>query len=274
MKGLLSEIYQRLRGHKNKSGVGLYYWSPSDHRGEENFGDYLSRVIVERVVQEHYEKYIGAIKYGVEGVENRLLAIGSILHHARDHETIWGSGVNGKSLGQRLEASDLDVRRVRGPLTRRFLLRHNISCPPTYGEPGLLISEFFGKTRSEETKFPFSLVLNLNDMLLYEEEEYIIYPNWSLDRVIERIQASELVISTSLHGLVIAEAFGIPARHLLSFAEPTFKYIDYYEGTGRADVRFAHTLDEALDLGGVAPPRYDAQKMINCFPIEILDTRV
>jgi pyruvyltransferase len=270
MKNYLSRIYKKVNANLAKQKVGLYYWSPKDHRGEENFGDYLSRVIVENVVEHHYPELSQSIKYNTEGVEHRLLAIGSILHHATNQDTIWGSGVNGKSLGQKISATDLDVRMVRGPLTRAFLTKHGLSCPANYGEPGLLVSEFFQNTGTDKKKYPFSLVLNLNDTLLYDDEEYIIYPYEDLERVIRRIRASEMVVSTSLHGLVIAEAFDIPARHLLSFAEPTFKYVDYYRGTGRSEVKFAHTLEEALDLGGVDLPEYDPKEMINCFPSGLL----
>ena len=270
MKSYLSSAYEKINVLTTAEKVGLYYWSPNDHRGEENFGDYLSRVIVENVVEHHYPELSKSIKYNTDGVEHRLLAVGSILHHATDQNTIWGSGVNGKSLGQKISATDLDVRMVRGPLTRRFLKKYGLSCPANFGEPGLLVSEFFQNTGTDKEKHPFSLVLNLNDTLLYEDEEYIIYPHESLERVIRRIRASEMVVSTSLHGLVIAEAFGIPARHLLSFAEPTFKYVDYYRGTGRFEVQFAHTLEEALDLGGVAPPEYNSKEMIDCFPSELL----
>jgi len=266
----LLKLYKKVEKMYAKRGVGLYYWSPDDHRGDENFGDYLSKVIVENIIDKKYGEIKNDMKYNADGVKKRLFAIGSILHHASDHDVIWGSGVNGKDLGQKISASNLDVRMVRGPITRKVLLNYNISCPPNYGEPGLLVSEFFGDIDIDEKKHTFSLVLNLNDTLLYEDKDYLIYPNWGLDRVIQRIRESEMVVSTSLHGLVIAEAFGVPARHLLSFAEPTFKYIDYYRGTGRFDVQFAHTLEEALELGGVPAPEYDPQSMIDNFPSDLL----
>ena len=39
------------------------------------------------------------------------------------------------------------------------------------------------------------------------------------------------MLSSSLHGIVLAEAFRIPARMLrLTENEPLYKYQDYYEG--------------------------------------------
>ena len=41
------------------------------------------------------------------------------------------------------------------------------------------------------------------------------------------------MVSSSLHGIVIAEAYGVPAVLVASSTEPVFKYEDYYAGTGR-----------------------------------------
>ena len=51
-------------------------------------------------------------------VPRRLLAVGSILHLARDNDVVWGSGVHGKIVVRRHQFKQLDAREVRGPLTR------------------------------------------------------------------------------------------------------------------------------------------------------------
>ncbi len=62
----------------------------------------------------------------------------------------------------------------------------------------------------------------------------VVYPTEPWDEVIRKILDSEFVISSSLHGLIIADAFGVPSRLLkITDTEPLFKYRDYYEGTGR-----------------------------------------
>lgn len=272
IKKYIQEVKNKIYNKRNNR-IGLYYWSPNDHRGKENFGDYLSKVVVKGVIENHRPQLSQAITYYDGDSSERLFAIGSIIHHARDNEIIWGSGINGKALGRKIKSDYLDVRMVRGPLTRKILLDQGIECPRNFGDPGLLVSDVFNLGNAERVnkKYPYSLVLNLNDVGLYEKEDYIIYPDWGLERVIRRIRASEIVISTSLHGLVIAEAYGVPARHLLSFGEPVFKYMDYYLGTGRTEVQFAQSLSEALDLGGVRPPKFDAEAMISSFPFDILE---
>lgn len=60
---------------------------------------------------------------------------------------------------------------------------------------------------------------------------------------------SQFVISSSLHGVIIAEVYGIPAVLLVNKSdEAWFKYDDYYLGTGREVYLTAQTVEEALSL--------------------------
>ena len=45
----------------------------------------------------------------------RLFAIGSVLHNARDGETVWGSGINAKIPEAQHRFRRLDVRGIRDP---------------------------------------------------------------------------------------------------------------------------------------------------------------
>lgn len=102
-----------------------------------------------------------------------------------------------------------------------------------------------------------------------EEHSYVVHPTEPWNEVIEKILDSAFVISSSLHGLIIAEAYGIPARYVrLSEKEPLFKYQDYYLGTGRSEFTFATSLEEALKLGGEAPIQFDPEPLYDAFPFE------
>ena len=57
---------------------------------------------------------------------------------------------------------------------------------------------------------------------------------------------TELILSSSLHGVILAEAYGIPAVLIRNENEPLFKYKDYYMGTGRDKVVFAKSIKEGL----------------------------
>ena len=99
----------------------------------QNLGDYLSTVVTAKA----------AICCGVNlrhtETDKRLLSIGSILHFARDNDVVWGAGVNGKIDPSRHRFHRLDVRMVRGPMTKEFLQSKGITVPEVFGDPALLI---------------------------------------------------------------------------------------------------------------------------------------
>lgn len=91
--------------------------------------------------------------------------------------------------------------------------------------------------------------------------------------VMSFILGCELVIASSLHALIVAEAFGIPARwwHSPKLAsartEGVFKYNDYYASTNRSLNDWASSVDEAIEMGGKEPIRdYDYAALIGAFP--------
>ena len=89
---------------------------------------------------------------------------------------------------------------------------------------------------------------------------------------IDAISSAELVISGSLHGIVLAEAYGVPAILLASaMDQERFKYDDYYLGTGRERYDVARTVDEALAIGGQPiPPLHDLQdRLVQAFPADL-----
>lgn len=200
----------------------------------------------------------------------QFLAIGSILHFAKGGAVIWGSGVNGKYLKYSVRVNELDVRMVRGPLTRDILIRHNIKCPEIYGDPALLLSDFYNIKVSSK-KYDYIIIPNLDEVEYYENMDNVVSPFEDWQTIVKKILQSKLVISSSLHGIIVAESYGIPARHLLSFCEPVFKYIDYYRGTGRMDYQFARSLKEAIKLGGESMPDTSKLKeaMYQAFPKDI-----
>lgn len=247
-------------------GIPLYYWSPD--KGE-NFGDYLSFKLIERIIN-------GPVSYFGKNPSNdyrtKLLAIGSILHFANDHDVIWGSGINGKHLNKEdYHFKQLDVRAVRGPLTRQFLIDNfSIDCPEIYGEPGLLFPYLFPEfKRQENPSNPYLIIPHSSEEHLYLISSNVIYPTEPWDAVIRKILDSQLVISSSLHGIVIAEAWGIPARLLkVTNNEPLFKYEDYYLGSGRTHFQYATSVEQALEMGGEPPIKCNLKKLYEAFPFD------
>lgn len=218
------------------NSVAMYWW-----KALPNFGDALSPLVVGGTTGYHprwvSKKYSG-----------KMLAVGSVISAARPNDVIVGAGLIRDE--PFLLPPGVKVLAVRGPLTAALLgLEARLQV---FGDPGLLAPEILGITRDNGAE-TISLVphqvdfaatrrileksrLNLNVALVSVEAAPMA--------VVESIAKSRVCVSTSLHGLVIAEALGIPAIWATMhgpLAGGTFKFRDYYLGTGR-------TLETPLEM--------------------------
>ncbi|MCX6990704.1 MAG: polysaccharide pyruvyl transferase family protein [Chlamydiae bacterium] len=243
----------------------LYYW---DAKKFVNFGDYLSVKIVEKMIQGPVEIY----KKNPEIIRQKLLALGSILYFAEEGDVLWGTGARSGKM-EVYKFSGLDVRSVRGPLTRQFLIENfGITVPEIYGDPALLLPYLFPEFQKKHNPtYEYLIIAHFSDVKMFPKSEYrnVVYATDPWDEVIEKILDSKFVISSSLHGIIVAEAYGIPARWLrVSKGEPLFKFHDYYLGTNRAPSTYATSIEEALSLGGEDPFECDLQKLYDAFPFD------
>lgn len=249
-------------------GPQLYYWKENK---EINFGDYISSQIVERIVG----KPIRICGKNPSINEKKLLAVGSILYFAREGDIVWGSGLNGKTpRKEEHKFTSLNVKAIRGPLTRAFLMTNfQIPVPEIYGDPALLFPYLFPEfRRSSHPSRKYIVIPHFKEENLFPRElyPYVVYPTEPWDQVIRKILDSEFVISSALHGIVIAEAYGIPVRWLrCTEREPILKYHDYFLGTKRTNFQFATSIAEALKMGGEKPFECNLEELYNAFPFEL-----
>lgn len=258
-------------GKPPHDGLPLYYWNEKWHgRVFENFGDIISLKLVERIIGEPVRIY----NKDQKPPEKKLLAVGSLLYFANDNDVLWGTGTNAKITNKKaFKFKTLDVRAVRGPLTRKFLWdTFKIQCPEIYGDPTLLFPYFFPEFRRQaHPTYDYIIIPHYSDEELFPKEEWenVVYSTEPWNEVVKKIINSRLVISSSLHGIVMAEAYGIPARLLIvSDKEPLFKYYDYYLGTNRPYFRYATSVEEAIEMGGEVPFQCDLKKLYQAFPFE------
>jgi pyruvyltransferase len=142
-----------------------------------------------------------------------------------------------------------------------------------------LLPNLAGKRFSPTGEYAVALVPNLYDLdyvitsglLNAYPEVGLIDPMRAWNVVVTDILKYRLVLASSLHGLIVAEAYGIPARFVrLTPLEGELKYADYYEGTGRT-YTCASSLQEALELGGEPAPKFDCMPLMQAFPYDIWD---
>ncbi|MBM7036289.1 polysaccharide pyruvyl transferase family protein [Vibrio ulleungensis] len=250
----------------------LFWWEPKD--GRINVGDHLSYELVTSVLKMHGKVLVERQAAG------KLLGIGSIMHFGNDGDTVWGSGINGKIDPKVHTFSSLDVRAVRGPLTKEFLENRGISCPDVFGDPGILAPLFYNKQwmQSQPESCDVLLIRHFNegndryDELVSEGTRFLS-PDCHPYQFIQAIVNAKRVVSSSLHGVILAEAYGIPAVYFKSGnGEHDFKYHDYYLGTGRqeGEYAFASSMEEALSINNKPIDKLSERQrvLLEAFPIE------
>lgn len=245
------------------AGVECFSWHPKS--GEVNFGDHLAQVVVDATLARR-----GFMREEESAAPARLFSIGSVLHFAQDGNTVWGSGVNGKIAEERHRFATLDVRAVRGPRTAEFLRARGINVPDVFGDPALLLPHLFpGRFVPTGEDGPI-FVPNLNDLGSFESPVPVVSPLRGWNYVVSRIVRSRLVLASSLHGLIIAEAYGIPARYVrLADHEGTFKYEDYYGGTGREGAGEVTSIQAGLEKGGRDTAVFSPDRLLEAFPYDL-----
>ncbi|MGZ3633351.1 MAG: polysaccharide pyruvyl transferase family protein [Parachlamydiaceae bacterium] len=235
----------------------MFWWQSS---AGVNFGDDLSHVIVERILDRNVELS------SLAESKKTVFAVGSILHFARNDDIIWGSGFR-EDPSQEKRFERLDVRAVRGPLTRDFLLAKGVNCPEIYGDPVILMSDLFPEFQPQDPLYDYIIIPNVGELSFYALYKNVVSPLRPWKEILDKMMHSRLVISGSLHGLVLAESYGVPARLLkMTWGEPLLKYADYYEATGRPHFRYATSVLEALRMGGEVLGIIDKQRLLDAFP--------
>ena len=170
-----------------------------------------------------------------------IAGIGSILTlFNMDKAIIWGAGM--LSSTDKVVGKPREVLAVRGPLTRERLLAQGIKCPSVYGDPALLLPLFYSSKK--EKRFKIGVIPHyvdfsnpLFDELKQDRDVLVIdiahYDHW-LD-FIDQICSCETIASSSLHGLIVSEAYGIPNLWIKvkdSELRDDFKFHDFFLSLG------------------------------------------
>lgn len=248
---------------RNKSIFKNFFKSKFQDENLNNFGDLLGPIVVSKMLEyKNKSKYIS---------NNQFFTIGSIMHFAQSNDNIWGTGVNGKVDSKEHTFKNLKVYSVRGPLSREFLTERGIYCPPMYGDPALLFRKFFPKFYENDIIRDVLVISNYNEPTINNISKYykIISPLGDPFKIIDEITKSKLVISSSLHAVILAEVYGRNAILLKTKKEHKFKYLDYLLGTGRDAYFPAKNIKEALKAEPLPTVKFNSEAIINSFPSEL-----
>lgn len=227
--------------------IGFYWFTP-----QPNFGDWITPYIVERETGSSLRTPTDPLHEPDKPV---VLGVGSIMRLSGRNTVVWGSGIRDRY--QDIRPSKL-VRSTRGPLTRQRILEVGGEAPPIYGDPALLLPRFYTPTASEHT-YRLGLLPHVSQYErvrdLYEAEPAVTVIDLrtkAVERIVDQITSCGAVASSSLHGIIVANAYSVPVRWIQFdtniFGDNT-KYYDHFRSINRP----AETFIDALGYRKLAP---------------------
>jgi pyruvyltransferase len=205
-----------------------------------NFGDLLSPYLINKLTSKPvklvhlnagYKRNI--IKKLFQKNKFSYFAIGSIISRVTNKSVVWGSGAFGTE-DRRSISQKATYLAVRGPLTRNLLRIYGVkNIPEIYGDPALLMPMVFDPEVKKTHKLGIILRWSESDWNKVEFDPDIkkIYLGTDdIEGTLKDIISCEKILSSSLHGIILADAYGIPSAWLKSDTPKgfEFKFYDYF----------------------------------------------
>ena len=220
------------------SEVPLFWWNSAD-----NFGDQLSPVIIKSIFNLN-------VKYASPSQSNKLVSCGSVLSVAKPGDIVWGSGCKDEALN----LQGINIYGVRGPLTLEKCIQYSANIQSaSLGDPALLLPKFYQPTQIPYLKGKILVLPHFLDTsnwidTLSHDQSFVILslstPDWKA--IVNCIYSCDLVLSSSLHAIIVADAYKKPSI-LLKCSEPDFKYYDYFYSVSSRKKR----IDPSLPLSKI-----------------------
>lgn len=255
-------------------------WDKNGKLKHNNWGDELNFFFLQEIFKENF------IENTRKDVINYSL-IGSVVSdwYTNDNTIVWGAG--GQVERNVYKKKPLKVYAVRGPITRKILLKNKIKCPKVYGDPALLLPYYYYPKVKKKYKIGLiphcsSTYSDVVKRLCKDKRIHLIkmrdYENWT--DIIDNVLSCDYIISESLHGLIIAEAYGIPNLWIDISINGAFdtKFHDFFQSIkcDREKALRIHHLCGVDDIikklsnykRGVLP---DLKLLVNNCPIKIKD---
>jgi pyruvyltransferase len=290
-----------------------------------NFGDLLGPDIVKRIVEYKFGcsaktlpvlDFASTVKTTIWNDRPCLWSVGSVWRNVRANDHVWGTGTHGTPREFGLckgtkQGSNLNITvySARGHNTINALEKYcrnrglnvitadgdvssETSSIVPRGDAGFLIPFLFpefpqyqqGKADIEKC-----MILHVYDQW---ENNTVNLPQEALLPVVQpwptmvgNITRCKMLVSSSLHGVILADAFGVPVRWMRKASSVLpFKFNDYFESfpRGHWNASFDKNIKRALDTSGAGnfPVPLDAeyrseyaQMIMKTFPFDLFTTK-
>lgn len=239
----------------------------------KNFGDYPLNSYLYKKITGQEGTYIN-IDSDYE--DYNFSICGSVLQHTNKNSIVWGSGfISHQSI---LKEVPRRIYAVRGVLTRNKLVHLGIECPDAIGDPALLLPKYY--TPKRDIKYKLGIIPHYTELVISTIENVrnpkikIIDITKPVEQFIDEVNQCECVVSSSLHGLIVCDAYQIPNGWIkLSnmIAGQDFKYFDYFSSIGRMDTKSFKVnqvnMEQLIAICKVNPLNIDLDKLLECCPL-------
>lgn len=181
-----------------------------------NWGDDINIYFLERLWRRSLSYlFLSPISFR-RGKTNYIVIGSTVAMLTNENSIIWGAGIIDETAEMR--AIPKKILAVRGPKTREWLMQRGINCPEVYGDPALLLPRVYTPQKAVK-RYRLGIIPHYQDynsevlknlkadpsVLFIKMEGYASWTN-----LIDQVTSCDYIASSSLHGLIIAEAYGIP----------------------------------------------------------------
>lgn len=207
--------------------------------GRPNVGDALNSYLIKKLTgKEIYRAKTNKFKH--------VRFVGSVLGSASDKSYIYGGGsIDGR------KPNSLDKNRIyalRGykslSLVKEFFDCESMNV--ALGDPAVLLPEFYTPDVSKR-KYIVGIIPHFVDEkceALSEisdlENVVLIDVSCGVEEFIDKIKSCKYILSSSLHGLILADAYGVPNKRVVfsnKIIGGDYKFEDYYSVTDSSDAK-------------------------------------
>ena len=188
-----------------------------------------------------------------QGKLQGVVGCGSILEWAMDEEIVFGSGIQYYNSKIKLKNMN-NIISLRGPKTLKFVQDQKTMPNVPFGDPALLLPFIYPIPQNIQKKYKIGIIPHFKEYNYasnYIKSKNIklisircLYSFNDFKNFIKQICECEIIFSSSLHGIIFSDVYGIQA-HTIEITDyfyqkqcGFFKFEDYYESVGRKFIKY------------------------------------